>query len=52
MISSDGMKPTGFDSISKASTFTGIPYVMLLYAKKHPRKGATSAAPGVPEHSH
>ena len=33
-ISSDGMEPTRFDSISKASTSTGIPYIMLLYAKR------------------
>ena len=36
-ISSDGMKPTRFDSLSKASTSTGIPYVTLLYAKKNSR---------------
>ena len=35
MISSDGMEPMRFDSISKASTSTGIPYVTLLYAKKN-----------------
>ena len=29
MISSDGMEPTRFDSMSKASTSTGIPYVTL-----------------------
>ena len=29
-ISSDGMEPTRFDSMSKASTSTGIPYVTLL----------------------
>ena len=34
MISSDGLEPTRFDSISKASTSTGIPYSTLLYAKK------------------
>ena len=34
-ISSDGMEPTRFDSVSKASTSTGIPYVTLLYAKKN-----------------
>ena len=33
MISSDGMEPTRFDSMSKASTSTGIPYITLLYAK-------------------
>ena len=51
-ISSDGMEPMRFDSLSKASTSMGIPYVMLLYAKKNSRKGATSVAPGVPERSH
>ena len=34
-ISSDGMEPTRFDSVLKASTSTGIPYVTLLYAKKN-----------------
>ena len=34
-ISSDGMEPTRFDSMSKALTSTGIPYVTLLYAKKN-----------------
>ena len=37
MISSDRMEPTRFDSSSKASTSTGIPYVTLLYAKKNSR---------------
>ena len=37
MISSDGTKPTRFDSMSKASASTGIPYVTLLYAKKNSR---------------
>ena len=37
MISSDGMEPTRFDSLSKASASTGIPYVTLLYAKKNSR---------------
>ena len=36
-ISSDGTKPTRFDSMSKASTSTGIPYIILLYAKKNSR---------------
>ena len=36
-ISSDGMEPTRFDSMSKASTSTGIPCVTLLYAKKNSR---------------
>ena len=36
-ISSDGMEPTRFDSMSKASTSTGIPYVTLLYAKMNSR---------------
>ena len=34
-IFSDGMKPMRFDSMSKASTSTGIPYATLLYAKKN-----------------
>ena len=37
MISFDGTEPTRFDSMSKASTSTGIPYVTLLYAKKNSR---------------
>ena len=37
MISSNGMEPKRFDSLSKASTSTGIPYVTLLYAKKNSR---------------
>ena len=52
MISSDGTKLTRVDSMSKASTSTGIPYVTLLYAKKNSRKGAALVAPGVPECSH
>ena len=34
-ISFNGMEPKRFDSMSKASTSTGIPYVMLLYAKEN-----------------
>ena len=37
MMSSDGMEPTRFDSMSKASTSTGIPYITLLHAKKNSR---------------
>ena len=37
MISSDGTKPMRLDSLSKALTSTGIPYVTLLYAKKNSR---------------
>ena len=37
MISSDELEPTRFDSMSKASTSTGIPYVTHLYAKKNSR---------------
>ena len=37
MISSDELEPTRFDSMSKASTSTGKPYVTLLYAKKNSR---------------
>ena len=36
-ISSDGMESTRFDSISKASTSTGMPYITLLYAKRNSR---------------
>ena len=52
MISSNKLEPTRFDSMSKASTSTGIPYVTLLYAKRNSRQGAASAALGAPEHSH
>ena len=31
------LEPTRFDSMSKASTSTGIPYITLLYAKKNSR---------------
>ena len=34
-ISSDELEPKRFDSMSKASTSMGIPYVTLLYAKKN-----------------
>ena len=36
-ISSGGMEPTRFDSLSKASTSTEIPYITILYAKKNSR---------------
>ena len=36
-IPSNELEPTRFDSISKASTSMGIPYVTLLYAKKNPK---------------
>ena len=36
-ISSNVMEPMRFDSMSKASTSTGIPYVTLLYAKRNSR---------------
>ena len=36
-ISSHELEPTKFNSMSKASTSTGIPYVTLLYAKKNSR---------------
>ena len=36
-ITSGGTEPTRFDSMSKASTSTGIPYVTLLYAKRNSR---------------
>ena len=34
-ISSNGAEPMRFDSMSKASTSTGMPYATLLYAKKN-----------------
>ena len=37
MISSNELEPMRFDSMSKASTSTGISYVTLLYAKKNSR---------------
>ena len=36
-ISSNRLEPTKFDSMSKASTSTGIPYATLLYAKRNSR---------------
>ena len=36
-ISSNELEPMRFDSMSKASASTGIPYVTLLYAKKNSR---------------
>ena len=41
-ISSDGTEPTRFDSMSKASTSTGIPYFILLYTKKNSRNRVCS----------
>ena len=41
-ISSDETEPMRFDSMSKASTSTGIPYVTLLYAKKNSRNQVCS----------
>ena len=35
IISSNELEPTRFDSMSKASTSTGMPYATLLYAKKN-----------------
>ena len=35
MISFNELEPMRFNSVSKASTSTGIPYVTLLYAKKN-----------------
>ena len=35
MISSNELEPMRFDSISKVSTSSGIPYVTLMYAKKN-----------------
>ena len=41
-ISSDGMEPMRFDSMSRALTSTGIPYVTLLYAKRNSRNQVRS----------
>ena len=35
IISSDQLEPMRFNSMSKASTSTGIPYVTFLYAKRN-----------------
>ena len=52
IISSNGMEPMRFYSMSKPTMSTGIPYITLLYAKKNSRQGAASAARGAPEDSH
>ena len=41
-ISSNELEPMRFDSMSKASTSTGIPYVTLLYAKRNSRNRVRS----------
>ena len=41
-ISSNGLEPTRLDSMSKASTSTGIPYSTLLYAKKNSKSRTRS----------
>ena len=41
-ISSNRLEPMRFDSMSKASTFTGIPYATLLYAEKNSRNRVQS----------
>ena len=41
-ISSNGLEPTRFDSMSRASTSTGIPYATLLYAKRNSRNQVRS----------
>ena len=46
MISSDELEPMRFDSVSKASTSTGIPYVTLLYAKKNSKDRVKSNGKG------
>ena len=45
-ISSDELEPTRFDSISKASTSTGIPYITFLYAKKNSKDRVKSNGKG------
>ena len=51
-ISTDGLEPTRFDSMSKASTSTGTPYVNFIHAEKNSKEGSASASSGVQEHSH
>ena len=41
-ISSNELEPTRFNSMSKASTSTGIPHTTLLYAKKNSRQQVNS----------
>ena len=41
-ISSNELEPMRFDSMSKASSFMGIPYITLLYAKKNYRQRVCS----------
>ena len=41
-ISSDGMEPVRYDSISQASISTGIPYSTLLYAKRNSKQQVCS----------
>ena len=43
MISSDELEPMRFDSVSKASTSTGIPYVTFLYAEKNSKDQVKSS---------
>ena len=45
MISSDGMESTRFNSMSKASTSTGIPYITLLYVKMNSGQGGPAGLP-------
>ena len=42
MISSNGIEPMRFDSMSKASASTGMPYIALLYAKRNSRNRVRS----------
>ena len=45
-ISSDELEPARFNSISKASTSTGIPYFTLLYAEKNSKDRVRSNGKG------
>ena len=47
-ISANGLESTRFDSMSKASTSTGIRYVTLIHAKKNSKERSA----GVQERSH
>ena len=52
MISTNGLEPTRFDSMSKASISTGIPYITLLYAKRNSRQGSPTGVLRDTTHPH
>ena len=46
-ISSDELEPMKFDSMSRASTSTGIPYVTLLYVEKNSKDRVRSSGKNI-----